>query len=261
LKKENNNVSVVTVTYKDDSGLAATLESIAKTETHPCKVVVVDGAASVSTKEIVAKYNPLLKIELISEMDDGIYDAMNKGRKRVKTKLVQYLNGGDTVFGDPYQICDRPCLLPVMINDDCVDRWWFDVIKLRGYGYCHQGIVFPVDHPEYNYQFQLASDFDLICKTFPNGLAVLPTIETGYVKYGLGGISSRKSSEGDREIILSASLNLSVKKAIIIRLLIYSKRLIPRGVRRKILGYIMRNPDRLDEKVHYKNLRVKIPND
>ena len=238
-KSKNNNVSIVTVTYNDNHGLASTLESIANTAIHPFKVIIVDGAAAVSTIEIVYRYNSLLNIELISEGDCGIYDAMNKGRKRVTTKLVHYLNSGDTIDGDPYKLCDAPCLFPVVIIDDTCCRRWFDKIKLNGYGYCHQGVLFPSNHAEYNVELKIGADFDVVCKTFPRGLVELPIVKTGNVNYGLGGVSSQEYHKAEIELLASVAQNLSMWDGFLIRAVIYVKRLIPRFIRRRFANYFI----------------------
>jgi len=72
-------ITIVTVTFNSAKTIRDTLESI-KNQTYPnIEHIIVDGASSDNTLEIVRQYNHVAKI--ISEPDNGIYDAMNKGIK------------------------------------------------------------------------------------------------------------------------------------------------------------------------------------
>lgn len=228
----NSLVSVVTVTYNNKLGLESTLNSLCGCSCKPFEVIIIDGGSNDGTQEIITNYENKLVINFISEPDTGIYNAMNKGLREVKTPLVHYLNSGDMAAGDIYLNCIKPALLPVKIFDPANGSSWIDKVKLFGYGYCHQGIIFPSSHPPFNESLTIAADFETICKTFKNGLHLLPLCNNGYVVYGLGGISSIKSGVGNREIVSVANNQLS--KFLYLKILIYitAKSLLPRPIRR-----------------------------
>ena len=193
-------VSVVTVTLNNARGLEATLASLAALEVKPLEILVVDGGSSDDTAAVSDVYRGRLDIRFSSEPDRGIYDAMNKGHRNCRGEFVHYLNAGDTVFGEPYRQVAEATLLPVHVHDDSGRFLFEDFIKHGGFGYCHQGILFPRDHPTYRTQYRVAADLDLIIAAFPGGLPGLPRALGGGVCFTLGGISSQAVSERDREV-------------------------------------------------------------
>jgi glycosyltransferase len=77
-------------------GLIRTAASI-QTQTDAINIehVVIDGDSTDGTKEWLANYSANYEIKTLSEPDDGIYQAMNKGLKLAQGSVVQFLNGGD----------------------------------------------------------------------------------------------------------------------------------------------------------------------
>jgi glycosyltransferase involved in cell wall biosynthesis len=57
--------------------------------------VVVDGGSTDGTPEYLASLRPSFPYKYVSEPDDGIFDAMNKGTITATGELVIYMNGGD----------------------------------------------------------------------------------------------------------------------------------------------------------------------
>lgn len=85
------------MTFKDTNGLLLTVESIARQTVRP-NWIVVDGAADHSTFAATKMFDG--GAEVISEPDDGIYDAMYKGLRRASSKFVIFLNSGDVFDSD-----------------------------------------------------------------------------------------------------------------------------------------------------------------
>ena len=156
----NPNITVITVCLNDFVGLEHTLNSLAICKTLPYEVIVVDGLSDVSVSNCINKFSRFLKIRFISEKDRGLYDAMNKGLRICNTPLIHYLNSGDTVYGDPYSNIYLPGLLDVNINTVDGKLLKVDYIKLNGYAYCHQGIIFPSKHREYDINFRFTISFN-----------------------------------------------------------------------------------------------------
>jgi glycosyltransferase involved in cell wall biosynthesis len=87
-------ISVVTVCYNTAATIRSTLESVAR-QTHPdVEHIVIDGASTDETMKIVHSYSGRLA-QVVSEPDEGIYDAMNKGLDRVSGDVVCFLNADD----------------------------------------------------------------------------------------------------------------------------------------------------------------------
>jgi glycosyltransferase involved in cell wall biosynthesis len=226
-------ISVVTVTYNNLRGLVRTLESLSRLTVEPLEVLVIDGASTDGTSETLAEFSLRMpRLRFISEPDSGIYHAMNKGRALAKGALIHYLNAGDIVLGEPYSGIEGPSRLMVEICEAGDRVSWQDFIKLRGFGYCHQGLIFPAEHPAYDTQYKISGDLDVIMRTFPQGIYGLPVASHGAVRYFLGGVSSSRSALLDRELIKIAAKNRGVVTAISMGSIALGRRLLPRFLRR-----------------------------
>src|SRR3989442_12615891 len=87
-------VSVITVVRNDAGGLARTIESVRRQSYRPIEYVVVDGAASDGTVEMI-RANADCIDSWISEPDRGIAEALNKGSRMAAGDLFLFLNAGD----------------------------------------------------------------------------------------------------------------------------------------------------------------------
>jgi len=74
--------SVITVTFHDFIGLKKTLKSLAKFNKKKYEHIVIDGGCDNRTLGLIKKYSSRID-KWVSEPDEGIYDAMNKGLKFV----------------------------------------------------------------------------------------------------------------------------------------------------------------------------------
>lgn len=229
-------VSVVTVTFNNASGLAATLGSLAALRDPPFEVIVVDGGSSDATAEVVEGFRGRLALRFVSEPDEGIYDAMNKGHRLAGGDLVHYLNAGDAVFGEPYHGVQGACRLPVHVLDERGSLLFEDFVKHGGFGYCHQGLIFPREHVAYRTELRIAADFDAIVATFPRGVQRLPKQGGGGVSFGLGGVSTQRSEARDAEIRRIVRERLPGLPGWGILGLMAAKNAVPRVVRRGIVA-------------------------
>ena len=105
-----SSISIITVTSNAAATIAHCLESV-NCQTMPVEHIIIDGASTDSTLEIVRGISPCARI--ISEPDHGIYDAMNKGIRLATGDIVGILNADDfyahsgvlakvaAVFADP----------------------------------------------------------------------------------------------------------------------------------------------------------------
>ena len=93
-------VTVVTITRNDLAGLRATVASLARQTLRPVQHVVVDGGSQDGSMEWFAAHRAFAATTVISEPDDGIYDAMNKGMALATGELIAFLNSGDVYLGD-----------------------------------------------------------------------------------------------------------------------------------------------------------------
>lgn len=89
-------IPIVITTYNVEKTIKRCLDSIVSQKNNLVELVIVDEASTDHTLDIV--YGPLIDV-LVSEKDDGIYDAWNKALKLVTGKYIQYL-GADNFYLD-----------------------------------------------------------------------------------------------------------------------------------------------------------------
>jgi len=87
-------VSVITITMNSAATLEKTLQSVLNQRYPSLEYIVIDGGSTDGTVEIIKKYAPELAY-WISEPDDGIADAWNKGIRRASGDIVHILNSDD----------------------------------------------------------------------------------------------------------------------------------------------------------------------
>ncbi len=90
--------SIVVVTRNNAQGLERTLQNIRSLQYAQKETIVIDGASTDNTKDVVSNYEDIITT-FLSEKDSGIYNAMNKGIKYVTGDYVVFMNAGD-IFAD-----------------------------------------------------------------------------------------------------------------------------------------------------------------
>ncbi|MDR4464008.1 MAG: glycosyltransferase [Nitrospira sp.] len=91
-------VSIVTVCYNAAATIADTLESIAMQNFLDVENIVIDGASTDNTLEIVQRHARRLA-QVLSEPDHGVYHAMNKGLALASGEVIGFLNADDVYAG------------------------------------------------------------------------------------------------------------------------------------------------------------------
>jgi len=89
-------ISIITVTYNSAATLADTLHSI-RQQTYPfIEHIIIDGASTDATLAIIEEHRYRFpNVKVVSEPDEGIYDAMNKGIELATGDYVAFLNSDD----------------------------------------------------------------------------------------------------------------------------------------------------------------------
>lgn len=88
--------SIITVTYNAGAVLEDTIQSVITQSYRNVEYIIVDGGSKDRTPEIIEKYKEHIHT-VISEPDNGLYDAMNKGIRLATGDYVCFLNGGDAL--------------------------------------------------------------------------------------------------------------------------------------------------------------------
>lgn len=90
-------ISVVTACYNQSSTIERTIKSIVSQEYPNLEYIVVDGASSDNTVDIIRKYESQIS-KIVSEPDDGQYHAIQKGLDMATGDIMAWLNGDDMYF-------------------------------------------------------------------------------------------------------------------------------------------------------------------
>ena len=88
-------VSIITPCFNDSKYLAGNIKSISDQSYHNIEHIIVDGASTDNTVKILRSNN---NIKWVSEKDNGMYDAINKGISMATGDITAYLNADDRYF-------------------------------------------------------------------------------------------------------------------------------------------------------------------
>jgi len=208
---ENKLITIVTVVYNEVESISNTIESIIKHLSSEIEYIVIDGGSSDGTLSVINRYKESIDL-VISEPDNGIYDAMNKGIINAKGHYLININCGDILLCNPIDFLNKNSIL-----NKIYDLILFNVLQSNGVKFVskasnslkfhnsihHQGAMYKVDKNElYDLRFKVFSDFDFnqrIFKKKPNVLKKDITL----VKHDLNGISHSKFFFYENNIIIN----------------------------------------------------------
>ncbi len=100
-------LSIITINRNNASGLEKTLKSVASQTCKDFEHIIIDGASTDNSVDVIKKYETSLStlktshsIKWISEPDKGIYNAMNKGIRMASGEYIEILNSGDSLYDE-----------------------------------------------------------------------------------------------------------------------------------------------------------------
>lgn len=204
-------VSIVTVCYNSVDTIGDTIASV-QNQTYPnIEHIIIDGASNDGTLDIINGALKFIDI-VVSEEDEGIYDAMNKGLALATGDIVGILNSDDVLFDDHVishivrEFDKQPSLDAVYgdvvyvqrydlektvrvfdSSDFAVDRIKFGAMCPHPSFYMRTGVLARLGH--YKTHYRSAADFELMARFFIKGFSAT-RIPSFLVKMRLGGISN-----------------------------------------------------------------------
>lgn len=95
-------LSIITINRNNAVGLEKTMRSVAAQDCGDFEYVVIDGASTDGSVEMIRSFEASLgeRLKWVSEPDKGIYNAMNKGIGKASGEYLQFLNSGDSLVSD-----------------------------------------------------------------------------------------------------------------------------------------------------------------
>lgn len=92
-------ISIITATYNVEICLENLIKSIIPQKTSEIEFIIIDGGSKDNTLNIIKKHDTIIDY-YVSEPDNGIYDAWNKGIKAAKGEWVMFLGADDILLPD-----------------------------------------------------------------------------------------------------------------------------------------------------------------
>ena len=104
-------LTIITVILNDKKGLERTLNSLINEDKNKYEHLLIDGGSNDGTVEYIKTRVDRID-SFISQPDNGIYDAMNKGIKLASGDIISFLNAGDLAL-DGYVSCAEKCIFGI----------------------------------------------------------------------------------------------------------------------------------------------------
>jgi len=145
-------VSVITVVYNDCKHLQETIDSCVKQTWLNVEYIIIDGGSTDGTLDVIERNRDAIDI-LVSEKDNGIFDAMNKGAALASGKWVCFLNSGD-VFTNDSSIEDA-----MAVADDSIDVIYGHSVAVTEYAHVKQFTTDNVNKLDYHPIYRHGSSF------------------------------------------------------------------------------------------------------
>ncbi len=201
-------LSVITIVYNNTRDIERTMLSVVN-QTYPdIEYIIIDGLSTDGTLDIIKKYSHKIS-KLISEKDEGIYDAMNKGLALATGDYVLFMNSGDELYS-------KDTIANVFASADNADIYYGETEMINadgkslgkrrhkapenftwrsfkyGMSISHQAIYVKHSIAEpFNRKYQLSADIDWILNAAKKAKTIVNTHR--YVaKYLVGGMSKAK---------------------------------------------------------------------
>ena len=201
-------LTVITIVYNNVRDIERTMLSVLNQTYKNLEYIIIDGKSTDGTLQVIQKYQNQLAL-LVSEADQGIYDAMNKGLVLATGDYVLFMNSGDEIYS-PETVervfASEPGADIYYGETEMYNQQWESLGRRRhkaperlswrsfqlGMSVSHQAIYIrrALTGP-FDTRYQLSSDIDWIIKAAKKATKIVNTRQ--YVaKYMVGGMSKAK---------------------------------------------------------------------
>lgn len=199
-------VNIITVTFNAEAVVERTIQSVVNQTYENINYIIIDGKSSDATVAICEKYKDHIGT-LVSEIDNGIYDGMNKALDIVNQGWCLFLNAGDTlyssqtllnIFGNRVYPASCNLVYGSWIKEGTLNKPLnMDLLKSGVMFACHQAIFFRfLKDTRYDHSMKIHGDLEFLCQYAKAGDFMM--IEETVCVYDGGGISTFKSNQPQR---------------------------------------------------------------
>ncbi|EGR2998512.1 glycosyltransferase, partial [Vibrio parahaemolyticus] len=212
-------ITVVTVVYNCEDYISSCIQSvITQPNIDEIEYIIIDGGSTDRTMEIINQYKESIDV-IISESDEGIYDAMNKGLNLAKGEYICFLNADDIYVSNTLSYISEMLKKSPQIDVlsglvDLVERDTLETIKTRkssvnklclAMSLNHPATIFKSDlHKKYYYEkkYKIAGDYDVLLRIKKDGYKIC-SIDKVLVMMRDGGVSDEYENLGLKEAKLA----------------------------------------------------------
>lgn len=216
-------ITVITVCYNSAKTVERTIKSVLAQNYDELEYIIVDGKSTDGTLEIIDKYRDEISV-FISEPDQGLYDAMNKGLAKATGEVFAFLNSDDyyadsvlksvnkyfsdndvdLVSGNMY-ICMNGINEKAVYDKSKKENMFFGVVYPHPALFAKRDLY--IEYGGFDRSYQIAADSDWVMNVCLGGAKVL-CVEDYFTYFSDGGISSRK-----RYLALEEEYRMALKYA------------------------------------------------
>lgn len=202
-------ISIITVVYNNKDFIEEAIRSVLSQDYGNLEYIIIDGGSTDGTLDIINKYNNQISI-VISEKDNGLYDAMNKAYELASGDIVGILNSDDLFFSkdciskvasafETFSDADIVYgdLIYVKREDISftVRHWnsgdYYNNYFLDGFTPAHPSVYVRrhvIEEHKYDLSYKLTADYDWLLRIFEKYKAKY--IQEIIVKMRLGGVTN-----------------------------------------------------------------------
>ncbi|PKG98922.1 glycosyltransferase family 2 protein [Paraglaciecola sp. MB-3u-78] len=208
-------ISVITVCYNAENELETTIASVINQTYKNIEYIIIDGYSKDNSVDLIKKHvkkaqEKNVSLKWISEPDDGIYSAMNKGISLATGSSILLLNAGDSLGSNHIQLTiDQydESLESIVVYSD-YQRYFreLNLYEVRasslildtGMTVCHQSMFIGKKIYEkfglYSLNFKLASDYEFVLRLkYSNNVDFIKSKRSNEVYFLMGGASYTNS--------------------------------------------------------------------
>ena len=214
-KKEQMRYSIITINFNNKTGLAQTIKSVICQTYNDYEYIIIDGGSSDGSVKVIKENNNFIHF-WVSEKDNGVYHAMNKGVAQAHGDYCIFMNSGDC-FHAPnildsikdYQE-DIICGKVIKGNDTTASgltKPTITLVDLMRASLPHQAMFIKrellVKHP-YDEQYKILSDWKFSIEAIVFANCTFRNIDVIVADYDTSGISTNSNGllPKEREQIL-----------------------------------------------------------
>ena len=201
--------SIITINYNNKDGLKKTINSVVNQSYRDFEYIVIDGGSTDGSVEVIKEYAD--KIDYwVSEPDNGVYNAMNKGIVQAHGDYLNFMNSGDCFYSNQTlervaQAPDVDVIMGKSVTSSNVIVSPHEPVTLYNiciYGINHQAVFYKKEFCKkymYDESLRYVSDFKLTIQCLIIDNCSYKVIDEIVAVYDLTGISSSNPIGVDEE--------------------------------------------------------------